>query len=474
MQLDERGAKMLEETGIDGDALRSEATQRMFQEFKETMESPVVKIPTGYGTRVQQWLAALKEQEEDEKDSDELMYEDVANAEKEAEDAERAYGEKYREVEKMMEECKSLKSTMQKKKKEAEGHLAEYNEFKHSRRMLSVVRMLVETSEEVMKCLVEASPDYGRIFEERPRVSLLERMRKRKLAEGASEAESMAAGSERQVKTKAMPKPLKMRKEMAEVVQVDDAIEEKKDEGEGKEKKREDDLSKVNPRWLLKSSERSTRSEKETGTRQPGCFFCKGSHRAIKCQEMLDLAKEITGKVPSLDWREKEKRGLWCKWCWYTTKNPSEHTGWGSHTHQRCWYQKQGQEVEAKVKAEKEKAGAKEVNDEVQKMVDMSERPAEPKGMPPNPQWGLETLKKRKEPETPGPTVEEVQTSDEEAKKKQAKENIKKIKREERRKEREERKKAKKEEKKAKKEERKKAKGSEAKEPTAEIDKEDL
>ena len=61
-----------------------------------------------------------------------------------------------------MEECKSLKSTMQKKKKEAEGHLAEYNEFKHSRRMLSVVRMLVETSEEAMKCLVEASPDYGR------------------------------------------------------------------------------------------------------------------------------------------------------------------------------------------------------------------------------------------------------------------------------------------------------------------------
>ena len=307
--MDEKGAKMLEETGIDGDALRSEATQRMFQEFKETMESPVVKIPTGYGTRVQQWLAALKEQEEDEKDSDDLMYEDVANAEKEAEDAERAYGEKYREIEKMMEECKSLKSKVQKKKKEAEGHLAD--EFKHSRRMLSVVRMLVETSEEVMKCLVEASPDYGRLFEERPRVSLLERMRKRKMAEGASEAESMAAGSERHVKTKAMPKPLKLRKEMPEVVQVDDAVEEKKNEGEGKEKKKEEpDLSKVNPRWLLKSGEKSTRSEKETGARQSGCFFCKGSHRAIKCQEMLDLAKEITGKVPSTDWREKEKRSL--------------------------------------------------------------------------------------------------------------------------------------------------------------------
>ena len=231
-------------------------------------------------------LAALKEQEEDEKDSDDLMYEDVANAEKEAE-------------------------------------------------------------------------DYGRIFEERPRVSLLERMRKRKMAEGASEAESMAAGSERHVKTKAMPKPLKLRKEMAEVVQVDDAVEEKKNEGEGKEKRKEEpDLSKVNPRWLLKSSEKSTRSEKETGTRQSGCFFCKGSHRAIKCQEMLDLAKEITGKVPSFDWREKEKRGLWCKWCWYTTKNPSEHTGWGSHTHQRCWYQKQGQENEAKAKAEKERKGS--------------------------------------------------------------------------------------------------------------------
>ena len=101
----------------------------------------------------------------------------------------------------------------------------------------------------------------------------------------------------------------------------------------------------------------------------------------------------------------------------------------------------------------KPKRKGKEVNEEVQKMVDMSERPAEPKGMPPNPQWGMETLKKRKEPETPGPTVEEVQTSDEEAKKKQAKENIKKIKREERRKEREEKKKAKKQEKKARKEE---------------------
>ena len=79
------------------------------------------------------------------------------------------------------------------------------------------------------------------------------------MAEGASEAESMAAGSERQVKTKAMPKPLKLRKEMAEVVQVDDAIEEKKDEGEGKEKKREEDLSKINPRWLLKKAPETRR-----------------------------------------------------------------------------------------------------------------------------------------------------------------------------------------------------------------------
>ena len=53
-----------ETSGIDGDALMSEGTKRIF--------SPVVKIPTGYGTRVRQ-LAALKEQEQDEKDSDELM-----------------------------------------------------------------------------------------------------------------------------------------------------------------------------------------------------------------------------------------------------------------------------------------------------------------------------------------------------------------------------------------------------------------
>ena len=189
---------------------------------------------------------------------------------------------------------------------------------------------------------------------------------------------------------------------------------------------------------------------------------------------MFELARETAGKVPSAEWRKKENRGLWCKWCWYTSKNPTEYTGWGSHTHQRCWYQKQGQANEDKAKAEKEKAGALEVSEELQKMIDTSERPAEPKGMPPNPQWGMEMLKKRKEPETPGPSVEEVQTSDEEAKKKQAKENIKKIKREERRKEREERKKAKKEEKKARKEEKKKAKRSEAKKPTAEIDKEDL
>ena len=58
MELDEKGAR-LEETGIDGDTLRSEGTKRMFKKFKETMENPAVKIPTGYRTRVQQWLAAL-------------------------------------------------------------------------------------------------------------------------------------------------------------------------------------------------------------------------------------------------------------------------------------------------------------------------------------------------------------------------------------------------------------------------------
>ena len=44
-------------------------------------------------------VGALKEQEQDEKDSDELMYEDVVTAEEEMKDAERAYGDKYREVE---------------------------------------------------------------------------------------------------------------------------------------------------------------------------------------------------------------------------------------------------------------------------------------------------------------------------------------------------------------------------------------
>ena len=50
----------------------------------------------------------------------------------------------------------------------------------------------------------------------------------------------------------------------------------------------------------------------------------------------------------------------------------------------------------------------------------MSKRPAEPKGMPPNPQWGMEKLKeskKRKEPETQGPTVEEVEDDDDAGKK---------------------------------------------------------
>ena len=50
------------------------------------------------------------------------------------------------------------------------------------------------------------------VFEERPRVFLLERMRKRKMAEGR------VNGSELQVKTKAMPK----RKVVPEVVAVDD------------------------------------------------------------------------------------------------------------------------------------------------------------------------------------------------------------------------------------------------------------
>ena len=38
-----KGSKV--ETGIDGDALKFEETKRMFKKFKETMESPVVKIP---------------------------------------------------------------------------------------------------------------------------------------------------------------------------------------------------------------------------------------------------------------------------------------------------------------------------------------------------------------------------------------------------------------------------------------------
>ena len=100
-----------------------------------------------------------------------------------------------------------------------------------------------------------------------------------------------------------------------------------------------------------------------------------------RCQEMLNMAKEVTGSLPSVEWRRQENRGLWCKWCWYTTKSPSEHTGWGNHTHQRCWYHKQGKVNEEKARAEKEKAGAMEAQEEIQKMVDMSQRPAEPMGI---------------------------------------------------------------------------------------------
>ena len=208
-----------------------------------------------------------------------------------------------------------------------------------------------------MALLVETDPAYARLFKPKQKISLLEMMKKKK--EGESEVETMKEESKgkKVVKTKAMPK-----KPPAFLQAKHKASEEpvaKRQKMTQEEEKRE-----TNPKWLIR---------KDEGSRRPqGCFFCgNDDHKAMYCPKMGDEATALGAKIPSMDERKEKKAGLFCKYCFLLHPgNPKpDLAGWGARTHQKCWYRGDGAREEAKFWGKKEKAGKKENEEEIEKMV---------------------------------------------------------------------------------------------------------
>ena len=120
---------------------------------------------------------------------------------------------------------------------------------------------------------------------------------------------------------------------------------------EAKKEKQQDrkrELENVNQKWLMKQERKDKESSSHSGR---NCFHCgSDSHRAFECEEMLRQAREAGAEMLSQESKRKGGCLLFCICCYrakagFTITEDGRKRiaiGWGSHTVQRCRYNKDG------------------------------------------------------------------------------------------------------------------------------------